>query len=149
MDNNQQSRLDVMRADYEQKIKDLKQQNQQLRGKYDRAITNSAIKDAFINAGGVDDDTLDINPLEVVTSFFSSRIKIENDRVILLNRFGQPELTTLNDKMSQLKRGSMAMFFDKEKLTSSNPNLDVYNIEDARSGRADIGKIAIGRAIVR
>jgi hypothetical protein len=110
---------ELEQIDYEIEINKLKIQNQQLQEKYDRLIISHAIEKAFIAAGGIDDLTLDINPLELAIDFIGNRAKIEDGKLIFINRSGQRESTNLGEKIAQLKRG-MPTLFDLQKTATNS-----------------------------
>jgi hypothetical protein len=160
---------DTLKGNYEKKQGELSTQVQSWQSKYQSLLAQQAIKDAFVSAGGIVEVTAidgeQIAPLDLVAQYFGNRIQVEDDRVTLLDRFGKPEThegrnLSLTEKMIQLKRGSLGYLFQPESKhsgTGSNPStigpngkqLIVYTQEQARSGKADMKKVASGEAVIR
>lgn len=160
---------DTLKGNYEKQKAELTAKAANSESKYQSLLAQQAIKDAFISAGGITEvqaiDGEQIAPLDLVAQYFGNRIQVQEDRVTLLDRFGKPEThegrnLSLTEKMVQLKRGSLGYLFQPESKhsgTGSNPStigpngkqLIVYTQEQARSGKADMKKVAAGEAVIR
>jgi hypothetical protein len=160
---------DTLKTNYEKQKSELTAKASNWESKYQSLLAQQAIKDAFVGAGGIVEvqaiDGEQIAPLDLVAQYFGNRIQVEDDRVTLLDRFGKPEThegrnLSLTEKMIQLKRGSLGYLFQPESKhsgTGSNPStigpngkqLIVYTQEQARSGKADMKKVASGEAVIR
>ena len=148
---------DGLKDNYDSQKRELIAKAKELQSRYERVLTQQAIKDAFVAAGGIAQvKDGDISPLDLVTQYLFDRVQVKDDRITLLDRSGNPESMSLVEKMLQIKKGSRGSLFqsDSKKSTpsQSRPVTSqplVYTQEQARSGKADLKKIARGQAIVR
>lgn len=150
---------DVLKSNYEKQTGELNTQIQTYQNKYQGLITQQAIKDAFVATGGIiKPDDGDVSALDLVTQYFNKRVQVIDDRITLLDRSGNRESVSLVDKMLELKRGSMKSLFASPQPSSrptlstigvNGQQLTVYTQEQARSGKADMKKVATGLAVIR
>jgi hypothetical protein len=149
---------DVLKSNYEKQKGELNTQIQTSQKKYQGLIAQQAIKDAFLATGGIDKaDDGDVSALDLVTQYFNNRVQVIEDRITLLDRSGNRESLSLVDKMLELKNGSMKSLFASPQPSSRPPStigvngqqLIVYTQEQARSGKADMKKVATGLAVIR
>ncbi len=148
---------DALKNDYKNQEGELNSQIQTWQSKYKGLLAKQAIKDAFVSAGGITKSQDGENsPLDFVTQYFVDRVQVEDDKITLLDRAGNPESVSLTEKMAQIKHGSMGSLFqsDSKRSTlsqsrSATSHLIVYTQEQARLGKADMKKIANGQAIIR
>jgi hypothetical protein len=150
---------DVLKSNFEKQAGELNTQIQTYQKKYKGLIAQQAIKDAFLATGGiVKVDDGDVSALDLVAQYFTNRVQVIDDRITLLDRSGNRESMSLVDKMLELKRGSMKSLFASPQPSSrpapssigvNSQQLIVYTQEQARSGKADMKKVATGLAVIR
>jgi DNA repair exonuclease SbcCD ATPase subunit len=160
-------RWDELKGTYEKQKRELTTQVQTWQSRHDRLLSQQAIKDAFVAAGGIAEsqaiDGEQIAPLDLVSQYFGTRLQVKDDRVVLLDRLGKPETVegrskSLTEKMVELKRGSLGYLFRPESnhasfspstIGANSKQPTVYTQEQARTGKADLKAVAAGKAFIR
>jgi hypothetical protein len=139
--------------------------------RHNDVVIQTTVKNAFYETGGKRnhfdlsvEGGEDIAPVEAILALLRPRLKLENDKVVILNNSGQIELNsegrpkTLGEKMLELKKSSMGSLFQPESnssgsgmiptITQNGQTIKVFSREQARGGKANIDDIASGKAFV-
>lgn len=145
---------DALKNNHENHKRELTSQIQSWQSKYQKSLAEQAIKDAFIAAGG---DKTPGGGGELLIEYFRDRVQIgEDDRLTLLDRDGHPEVITIEEKMIEIKNGSLSHLFqsDRKSPPPQNPRSTtnqpiIYTKEQARTGKANLEWVRTGKAIIR
>jgi hypothetical protein len=165
--------FEELKTRYQQQTQDALQREQEAQTRFTELVVDTAIKEAFFQAGGkrqsfnIDTIEGDPTPLEAVMNLIKPKITVVDGRVAVIDRTGSPELNnegkpkSLVEKMLELRKGTLGVFFDDDNSATGtgmkNPPttnyngkpVTIYTKEQVRQGKANIDAIASGRAFVQ
>ncbi|PNW36258.1 UNVERIFIED_CONTAM: hypothetical protein BEN50_16780 [Euhalothece sp. KZN 001] len=166
--------FDQAKKQYLQQAEENKKLADQYAAQLEYFQKSQAIKDAFVNSGGItefnqDAEYEDIPPVQVITQLLQDRVKLQDGQSIVLDTKGETELDSegnpksLSQKMIELKRGSMGALFRPESTATGTGSIanssgtavvdgktvKVYTKEQARQGKVPMADVASGKAIIK
>jgi hypothetical protein len=167
-----QGNWDTLKANYQAASDKDKSVITELSGTIEGMKVHATLEKAFRLAGGIEEVEFDgssaeeIQPIDLVSSYLKSRLKVVNSQVVVIDRVGEIELNkdgtakTVSQKMIELKTTTLGHLFKAENnnsggnapvkaVDSNGRKTVVFTKEQAATGKADIEAIANGTANVR
>lgn len=169
----EQRRFEELKTRYQAETESQAKAAQEWQERHNSLVVETAVRSAFFSAGGrqgtgefsLESGLEDIPPVDTMLSVLKPRINLQDGKVVITDRTGSVELNkdgrpkSLQEKMVELRRGSMGALFEPENKASGGgmtspttsyggKNYRIFSKEEARSGKASIDDIASGKAFV-
>lgn len=117
--------------------------------KHRQFLTETAIQEAFYQAGGKRPSSAEeAAPIALISAILAPKIQLIGNSVFLTELDVKGDPKSLSQKMTELRQGLLSELFNAESASNAAPMSGEYTREQARRGQAPIDAIAAGQVQV-